>query len=465
MRKVTALLAGLMCAALAVPATAATITFTGSETDFTGAGVPALQVDGIDTQEFCGPGQYPLDIQNVYVTSDATKLYIGFKYKRECFCDIQLGIALDTGAGGTATDPFNRPVNWSAAPSPPDFYVYDVIPTNCNGYNYEVLYASNGAGGWNTVQDGSNGLGMVDTDGGDFVELSLDLATLGLTPCSTVNLELFVTQDDFGSGLKPAFDMVANDAEQRSTVGSTCFDVGPGCPASAPSSYLTYDPNCPPPSVAGVNLGWSNCATNGTTMNRAFTCDDNGTSFSLVGSFKNGFDVADFVAVSAAVDVSTSSPSIPAWFSFGVGGCREGELSLGNVGNLAGCTNPYSGANQGGGLIVENGSSPDRFRVRLDWARDIPGMLSGGVLNTAFVLGMSSANSFDEGFGMCAGCNVPACFVLNAVEVYSNSQGRVRIIESADVRNWASWQGGTGNCPGATPSRKATWGQVKALYR
>jgi hypothetical protein len=217
--------------------------------------------------------------------------------------------------------------------------------------------------------------------------------------------------------------------------------------------------------VLGVNLGWSNCGTTLATSNRSFTCDDNGTSFSLVGSFKNGFDVADFVAVSAALDVSTSSPTIPAWFSFGIGGCREGELSLGNVGNIAGCTNPYSGANQGGGLIVEGTSSPDRFRVRLDWARDIPGLLSGADLNTAFVLGMSSANSFDEGFGMCAGCNVPACFVLNAVEVFSNSQGRVRIHENPDVRNWASWQGGTGNCPGATPSRKATWGQVKALYR
>ena len=465
MRKVTALLAALTCAAMVTTASAATITFTGNETDFTGAGVTPLQADGVDTQEFCGPGQLPLDIQNVYVTSDATKLYIGIQYKRECFCDIQLGIALDTGAGGTATDPFNRQINWSAAASPPNFYVYDVIPTNCNGFNYEVLYQSNGAGGWNTVQDGSNGLGIVDTDGGNFVELALNLATLGLTPCSPVNLEFFVTQDDFGSGLKPAFEMVANDAEQRSTVGSTCFDVGPGCPASAPSAYLTYDPNCPPATVVGANLGWGNCGTTLATADRAFTCDDNGTSFSLVGSFKNGFDVADFVAISAAVDVSVSSPSIPAWFAFSPGGCREGELSVNTVGNVAGCTNPYSGANQGGGYIIESGPTPNRFRVRLDWARDNPGPLDGSVLNTAFVMGISSANSFDEGFGMCAGCNVPACFVLNAVEVWSLTQDRVRIIETPDVRNWATWQGGTGGCPGATPSRKATWGQVKALYR
>jgi hypothetical protein len=220
-----------------------------------------------------------------------------------------------------------------------------------------------------------------------------------------------------------------------------------------------------PSNLLGVNLGWGNCGTTIATADRAFACNDNGTSFSLVGSYKNGFDVADFVAISAAVDVTTTGAATPAWFQFGPGGCREGELSLNNVGNIAGCTNPYSGANQGGGFIVENGPSPDRFRVRLDWARDIPGPLDGDVLNTAFVIGISSANSFDEGFGMCAGCNVPACFVLNAVEVFSQTQDRVRIIESADVRNYASWQGGSGSCPGATPSRKATWGQVKALYR
>jgi hypothetical protein len=221
----------------------------------------------------------------------------------------------------------------------------------------------------------------------------------------------------------------------------------------------------PPPALFGVNLGWNNCGTTVATSNKSFACDDNATSFQLVGSFKHGFDVADFVAVSAAVDVSVGAPSVPDWFALGTGGCREGELTLNNVGAVAGCTNPYSGANQGGGYVIENGPTPDRFRIRLDWARDLPGFLNGSVRNTAFLLGLSSANSFDEGFGMCAGCNVPACLVLNAVEVFSQSQGRTRIIETPEVRNWATWQGGTGSCPGATPARKATWGQVKALYR
>ena len=138
-------------------------------------------------------------------------------------------------------------IDWSLAPGAPDFYVYDVIPTPCNGFNYEVLYESNGAGGWNTLQDGSNGLGIVDTDGGDFVELAIPLSrmSLGCTPQSffDVFFEVGVTQE---GNSKPAFDLVANDPEQRSSLAGTCFDVGP-CGPSQPRDYLHYRLDCPVP--------------------------------------------------------------------------------------------------------------------------------------------------------------------------------------------------------------------------
>ncbi|NOT33698.1 MAG: hypothetical protein HOP12_05940 [Candidatus Eisenbacteria bacterium] len=215
----------------------------------------------------------------------------------------------------------------------------------------------------------------------------------------------------------------------------------------------------------GVNLGWNDCGTTVATSNRLFACNDNLTTHNLVGSFKLGYDIPDFVGVSGVVDVTTSGGSLPAWWQFGPGGCREGALSLGTVGALAGCVNPYSGGNQGGGFVLELGPAPDRFRVRFDWVRDTPAPVSGTALNSAFVLSMSSAGTVEEGFGICAGCNVPACMVLNALEISSLSLGRARIIENADVRNWASWQGGTGTCPGATDSRKSTWGAVKTRFR
>ena len=249
MRHIATTLALLALLVLAAgSAQAATITFTGNESDFTSQGIVPIQDDGVDTQNF-GPGcEEPLDIGKVYITNDNTNLYIGMHYKRYCFCDINLFWAFDVRPGGTVSDPFGRQIDWSLAPGAPDFYVYDVIPTNCNGFNYEVMYETNGAGGWNNLGDGPNGRGIVDTDGGDFVELAIPLQTMGLgcSPTSffDVFFEIGVTQE---GGTKPAFDLVASDPEQRSGLSGTCFDVGPTCPPSQPREYLHDRIDCPVP--------------------------------------------------------------------------------------------------------------------------------------------------------------------------------------------------------------------------
>jgi hypothetical protein len=247
MKTIATTLALILAAAWVGPTQAATITFTGSESDFTSQGVVPIEDDGVDTQNFGAGCEEPLDIGKVYITNDATNLYLGMHYKRGCFCDINLLWAFDVRPGGTTNDPFCHAIDWSAEPSPPDFYIYDVIPTNCNGFNYEVLFETNGAGGWNTLQDGSNGLGIVDTDGGDFVEMVIPLSrmNLGCQPGSFFDVfyEVGVTQEGC---TKPAFDLVASDAEQRSALSGTCFDIGP-CAPSQPRQYLHYRIECPTP--------------------------------------------------------------------------------------------------------------------------------------------------------------------------------------------------------------------------
>lgn len=254
MKRLATTLTLLAATVVATTAFAGTIVFTGSESDFP---VVDLKVDdGIDTQTFdCGfgPVDHPLDIGKVYITNDATKLYIGFQYQRFCFCDMQLGMAINTKAGGTTVDAFSHQIDWSLATDAPDYYIYDVIPTNCNGYNYEVLYRANGANGWNTVQDGSNGLGIVDTDGGNFVEIAIELVALELTGCGqSIGFEFWTTQE---GNSRPAFDFVVNDNEQRSTPSGTCFDVGNPCGPSQPREYLPYTIECPP--VGVENSTWS----------------------------------------------------------------------------------------------------------------------------------------------------------------------------------------------------------------
>jgi len=217
----------------------------------------------------------------------------------------------------------------------------------------------------------------------------------------------------------------------------------------------------------GVNLGWSTCATTAATASRAFACDGNGSGFTLVGSFRTDYDVPDFVGVSAYVSVTSAAGTLPDWFAFGTGGCREGALSLMETGPIAGCLNPYLPAEQGGGLVVQPGASPAQLRIWIDWARDLPAPISAATRYLAFVLSMGTASAIDDGAGMCDGCQARACFTLDSVEIYSLSQGLVRILQTPDERNWAAWQGGIGSCPGgvATPARRASWGALKALYR
>lgn len=219
------------------------------------------------------------------------------------------------------------------------------------------------------------------------------------------------------------------------------------------------------PGVMGVNLGWSSCATTAATASRLFACDDNGAAFTLVGSFRTDYDIADFVGISALVDVGTAGGTMPDWFAIGSGGCREGALSPVDVAQVAGCLNPYAPAHQGGGYVVQPGASPSQQRIWIDWVRDLPAPVARDTRYAAFVLSLRTAGAFDDGGGMCAGCGTPACFVLASVELYGLARGLERIIQSPDARNWAAWQSGTGDCPAPTPSRQSSWGAVKALYR
>lgn len=205
-----------------------TVAFTGQPSDFNPANV--LGNDSNDTQTFCTPAALPLDLGRVFITNDNNFLYIGVEVDSTCFCDINLGFAIDvnTAAGGT-TDPFGRKIGWLNVPNKPDFIVYDVTPTSCNTFNYEILYKWNtGTMVWNNAStqvnpswgSGSNGLNMFDA--AKFKELKLPLSVLGVSTGSTLNLEFWVTQEGTTKGPLDAF---CSDVVQMSRVGTTTFDT------------------------------------------------------------------------------------------------------------------------------------------------------------------------------------------------------------------------------------------------
>ncbi|TPW17855.1 MAG: hypothetical protein FD129_205, partial [bacterium] len=126
----------------------------------------------------------PMDLGSIYITNDNSFLYVGYFYDRDCFTSpqVNLGMALDVNdAAGNVTDRFGRKIAWNTVAFKPDYYLYDVI----DGFNYEELQETNGAGGWVNIStqvnpawgSGSNGLGIIELGPSPiFVEYKLPLS-------------------------------------------------------------------------------------------------------------------------------------------------------------------------------------------------------------------------------------------------------------------------------------------------
>ena len=105
------------------------------------------------------------------------------------------------------------------------------------------------------MQDGSNGLNIIDTDGGNFVEMAIPLARLNLGCAAGNVLDLFFEpRSPRRAAASRRSTSSPTTAEQRSSAGGTCFDIGP-CAASMPSEYLHYRIDCP---VPAQGTSWGN---------------------------------------------------------------------------------------------------------------------------------------------------------------------------------------------------------------
>jgi len=218
-----------------------------------------------------------------------------------------------------------------------------------------------------------------------------------------------------------------------------------------------------------VSTNNASVATNDFNTGGAGVCDD-GVSYTatkgLVCSFKNTATMLGWGGTHVMVDIQTTAP-MPDFWNVGTGGCRNGSLSCPNVIVAAGanCTNMFTVAPADGqtdnnfiNVFPATGRiNVSAYHVRNTTQVDLPPPTSsGGYLSENVRI---DANGAD----VCAGCEAPACMVLNATEYYS-LQDNAQIF-NPELRNWVTWNGGGANCPGSTPTQNSTWGKVKALYR
>lgn len=229
----------------------------------------------------------------------------------------------------------------------------------------------------------------------------------------------------------------------------------------------------------GVNLAWRNCiaVTTGTSaqQNVSNACDAGGLLYKGVMSFVAPAALAQFVGIQAVLDIQTAQPNLPDFWRMGLGECRDGSFifpaSMTGIGNTTTCRNPWAGGATGGGAQYNSGfGSPARARVLFAFARDTDVPLING---QQYIAGVFNIDTFNDQPTECAGCLEPACLVLNQVELYQVAgqilpQQDIYILNTQATRRYVTWQGGAvsgAGCPGATPTKSATWGAVKSLYR
>lgn len=230
-----------------------------------------------------------------------------------------------------------------------------------------------------------------------------------------------------------------------------------------------------------MNLGYvcrtaantSAAATNDFNTSAVGPCDD-GASYTtikrILSSFKNATSMTDWAGTSVAIDIATATTPLPDFWAIQPSGCRDGAMAIPTVmstSGATGCTNPFvlaptdpAGQGETNGITADVATGRVRiksFHIRASVGVNLPPPASaGGYIANNFALA-------PDGADVCAGCADPACIVLNQVEYYSGNENRQ--IHQPELRNYLIWNGGSPNCPGATPTKSSTWGQVKALYR
>ena len=247
-----------------------------------------------------------------------------------------------------------------------------------------------------------------------------------------------------------------------------------------------------------IGLGWTGCSSANPVGEQdvGFACQNETVDacrvFRLMPTFVSSITDPAFLGSAISIDVLIgASPVIGQWWAdLPWLGCRPpvlttaGNITAASLPTAGGCRNPYPAGTvtlpgqQNSGPGVGAGPLPNRFRISSANSHTPPYLaqpLTTGERTYAMQLEFKTEGTLAncdptvDPTPVCTdGCLTPACFVLNMVEVGSGNPNPDIIHYTSDgtTRNFVTYQGGTGsNCPGATPTRPATWGAIKALYR
>lgn len=228
----------------------------------------------------------------------------------------------------------------------------------------------------------------------------------------------------------------------------------------------------------GIFMTWSDCYLGPlAALNRNFDCLSNGGQSELYCAFSMPQSADKVVAVEIVVDIQHSAALLPDWWRFDSGGCREGTnlVAAADFPGRTACLDMWQGAVTPAIAMVQ-GYIPTEPRGAASTARI---KVAASVLpadavtvdgtNSYYAARIIITHAKSTGNPTCAGCDEPACLVLNSILVgrLPGSPGGDYFLQTPGPGdgNWARWQGGGGANCAAVPIRNRAWGQLKGLYR
>ncbi len=229
--------------------------------------------------------------------------------------------------------------------------------------------------------------------------------------------------------------------------------------------------------AGGVNLAWTRCFGEGSgTANRAFACNTNTGTHTLVNSFILNADLVEVSGIELVMDFLSQASPLPEWWNMREAtSCRPISLNATASANLADvvCVDWAQGQAVGGiGSYntelgsIDGGLATQHRRLKAVFSVPVAAR-QNLVANTEYFSCNVNINSFKTvGSPACAGCSEPVCVVLNSINVATATAANNIFLGNASAAgsNIVTWQGVGPNCL-LVPTRNTTWGAVKSLYR
>jgi len=231
----------------------------------------------------------------------------------------------------------------------------------------------------------------------------------------------------------------------------------------------------------GVNLRWSACIGDGGVINRNFACNTNNGTNVLVAGFELGLPVAQASGQEIVIDLASASSTLPAWWGFfNSGTCRQTAISMNTtISPLAVNCADWANAQASGGIGAYNigQRGPNTSRIKIAIAVPQAALATLVPAQEYFSVNVAISNAKTVGSGACLGCGNAVCIVFNSVKVTTPSPGGILDQTLSGPANgfdsdFTTLQGGGGvivngtpGCGASTPTKNATWGAVKSLYR